>query len=355
MFDRVMAAVYCILPKEWRGVHYGGLEHLVMFIDLDCCFDILCLSQSLKHRLMETSGSGNKVNWEQNDDPWGFGTEEPNIGYDEELFAACMRRFLYIRCYDTFEFLATLKTLRYRLQRARETHGVTAHFLMIDSIGAFYWVDRTSTSLHLESNSRKRLSLQSISETVVEEIRKLLLVHPMLVLATKATILGDTYSTNEVKRTSMKLSSNDPSNLRTVTGGPQKLSYREFMPLVWQSFVTHRILVRAADDDPASSKYQSQSIFLSEWLMPPLNSSDKFIVRDVITCICCYHFGSTHLQIFDTRNQGKKERSSRNLPGIGEEKSRRYLKILKCGSSLTWSSSRSFSKHKLVEHVACDS
>lgn len=47
---------------------------------------------------------------------------------------------------------------------------------------------------------RKRLSLQSISETVVEEIRKLLLVHPMLVLATKATILGDTYSTNEVKR-----------------------------------------------------------------------------------------------------------------------------------------------------------
>lgn len=54
-------------------------------------------------------GSGNKVNWEQNDDPWGAGTEEPNIGYDEELFAACMRRFLYIRCYDSFEFLATLK------------------------------------------------------------------------------------------------------------------------------------------------------------------------------------------------------------------------------------------------------
>eukprot|EP00261_Vitis_vinifera_P035527 XP_019076770.1 PREDICTED: DNA repair protein XRCC2 homolog isoform X3 [Vitis vinifera] len=229
---------------------------------------------------LSLSGSGNKVNWEQNDDPWGSGTEEPNIGYDEELFAACMRRFLYIRCYDSFEFLATLKTLRYRLQRARETHGVTAHFLMIDSIGAFYWVDRASTSLHLESNSRKRLSLQSISETVVEEIRKLLLVHPMLVLATKATILGDTYSTNEVKRTSMKLSSNDPSNLRTVTGGPQKLSYREFMPLVWQSFVTHRILVRAADDDPANSKYQSRSIFLSEWLMPSLNFSDKFIVRD---------------------------------------------------------------------------
>lgn len=51
----------------------------------------------------------NKINWEQNDDPWSFDTEEPNIGYDEELFATCMRRFLYIRCYDSFEFLATLK------------------------------------------------------------------------------------------------------------------------------------------------------------------------------------------------------------------------------------------------------
>ena len=37
-------------------MHYGGLEHLVMFIDLDCRFDILRLSQSLKHKIMETSG-----------------------------------------------------------------------------------------------------------------------------------------------------------------------------------------------------------------------------------------------------------------------------------------------------------
>uniref|UniRef100_M1D419 DNA repair protein XRCC2 homolog n=1 Tax=Solanum tuberosum TaxID=4113 RepID=M1D419_SOLTU len=29
--------------------------------------------------------------------------------YDKELFAVSMRRFLYIRCYDSFEFLATLK------------------------------------------------------------------------------------------------------------------------------------------------------------------------------------------------------------------------------------------------------
>lgn len=35
--------------------------------------------------------------------------KKPQAEYDQELFAACMRRFLYICCYDSFEFLATLK------------------------------------------------------------------------------------------------------------------------------------------------------------------------------------------------------------------------------------------------------
>lgn len=37
------------------------------------------------------------------------GTRRKCIAYDEELYALCMRRFLYIRCYDSFEFLSTLK------------------------------------------------------------------------------------------------------------------------------------------------------------------------------------------------------------------------------------------------------
>lgn len=47
---------------------------------------------------------------------------------------------------------------------------------------------------------RRGLSLQTVSDTVVQEVRKLLLVHPMLVLATKAANLGDKYLKNEVKR-----------------------------------------------------------------------------------------------------------------------------------------------------------
>lgn len=49
----------CVLPKEWNGVYYGGLDRLVMFIDLDCRFDILRLSKMLKHRINGQSNGEN--------------------------------------------------------------------------------------------------------------------------------------------------------------------------------------------------------------------------------------------------------------------------------------------------------
>ncbi|KAG2701763.1 hypothetical protein I3760_06G058800 [Carya illinoinensis] len=197
----IQAAVSCVLPKEWNGVYYGGLDRLVMFIDLDCRFDILRLSKMLKHRINgQSNGSIKKIDQEHMDfDLWNNDTKK-NPTYDEELYSLCMRRFLFIRCYDSFQFLATLKTLHYRIQKEQELHGISVHILMIDGIGAFHWIDRASTFMPLGATNRKTPSLQTVSETVVQEIRKLLLLHPMLVIATKATIFGDRYSMTETKR-----------------------------------------------------------------------------------------------------------------------------------------------------------
>ncbi|GKV27264.1 hypothetical protein SLEP1_g36456 [Rubroshorea leprosula] len=64
----------------------------------------------------------------------------------------------------------------------------------------------------------------------------------MLVIATKATILQDRYSVNEIK---WMQSSFDNSLLRSAARNDQQLPYREYMPSIWQSFVTHRILLRS--------------------------------------------------------------------------------------------------------------
>ncbi|KAK6923678.1 hypothetical protein RJ641_009878 [Dillenia turbinata] len=113
------AAVNCILPKEWNGAYYGGLEQLVMFLDLDGGFDILRLSQLLKLRIAEASGSSNEDNQHSiaNNVLSYHIKKESSIAFDEELLASCMRRFLYIRCYDTLEFLATLKVREFFLDQ----------------------------------------------------------------------------------------------------------------------------------------------------------------------------------------------------------------------------------------------
>ncbi|WMV07142.1 hypothetical protein MTR67_000527 [Solanum verrucosum] len=58
-----IAAINCILPKEWKGVNYGGLERLVMFVDLDCRFDVLSLSRLLKQRIIQANGKYLKMSF----------------------------------------------------------------------------------------------------------------------------------------------------------------------------------------------------------------------------------------------------------------------------------------------------
>ncbi|XP_060197189.1 DNA repair protein XRCC2 homolog isoform X2 [Lycium barbarum] len=255
----IQAAINCILPKEWKGVNYGGLERLVMFVDLDCRFDVLSLSRSLKQRIIRANGNGvghklNKVKDSLS------GSKDAHAEYDKELFADSMRRFQYIRCYDSFEFLATLKTLQFQLQKDKEAHGTGVYLLMID---------------------RRSLSLQSVSDTVVQEIQKILVVHPMLVLTTKAASLQEKFTTrgfiSHSNRNTGQLAVESTLDSRTIRNSANVQLYREYMPSVWQPFVSHRMLVRPSDDN---SKYQKQPIYVSEWLLPSLKLSDKFTIND---------------------------------------------------------------------------
>ncbi|XP_023550059.1 DNA repair protein XRCC2 homolog isoform X1 [Cucurbita pepo subsp. pepo] len=252
----IQAAVNCILPKEWNGIRYGGLECSVVFIDLDCRLDISRLSQVLKLRILEGNGNG-------------------DLGNFDALYTTCLRRFFYIRCYDSFEFLATLKTMHHKLQKERDDLGIRLHLLMIDSIGAYHWVDRVSSSLPLWGNNRKGFSLANMLEAAVEEIKKLLLVHPSIVIASKATIFGDRSS--DIVRREKSLSETELRHGKTDGG---QVLYREYMPSAWQSFVTHRVFVRGSDEYLTVSSCEHQSIYFSEWLLPSLGVLDKFIVKN---------------------------------------------------------------------------
>ncbi|XP_019181128.1 PREDICTED: DNA repair protein XRCC2 homolog isoform X3 [Ipomoea nil] len=220
----IQASINCILPKEWKGVHYGGLERPVMFIDLDCRFDVLSLSGSLKQRILKAKGKSMPC------------LKEADAIYDKELFAESMRRFLYIRCYDSIQFLATLKTMHHQLQMAKEAHGIGAYLMVIDRfsgvcIGAFHWMDRASAFMPQGSSNRN---------------------------------VGKWPAQNSLDSTSVRSRANI-------------LPFREYMPSVWQSFVSHRMLVRPSGD---SDENKNQLTYFTEWLLPTLKLSEKFIINN---------------------------------------------------------------------------
>ncbi|KAF3331971.1 DNA repair protein XRCC2 isoform X3 [Carex littledalei] len=210
----LQAVVHFILPKEWGGIQFGGLERKAVFFDLDCRFDVLRLSQFLTNRINETCGSISKAAF-------------------DKLFHSCMNRFLYVRCYSSYEFLSSLKELCYQIQRKDEAVGSGVHLLLIDSIGAFHWIDRSNQLRGVCKG--KNISPQSFQEAIVHELHKLLLLQPLLVLATKASLFR-TETPNEFQRSSI-------SNI----SGERNLFFREYMPAVWQSFVTHRIQLHSPE------------------------------------------------------------------------------------------------------------
>ncbi|KAI3685821.1 hypothetical protein L6452_35080 [Arctium lappa] len=116
-----MVDVSCILPKSWNGVQYGGLEHSVLFLNLDCQLDIFHLSQSLKLRITEANRL-HKITKKQKGVDVSSRISEHQREYDDmDLFTECMKWFLYTRCYDSFEFLVALKVLHHKLEKERNT------------------------------------------------------------------------------------------------------------------------------------------------------------------------------------------------------------------------------------------
>ncbi|KAL1821599.1 hypothetical protein ACET3Z_016468 [Daucus carota] len=273
----MQAAIRCILPKEWKGVHHGGLDHAVMFIDLDCRFDILHFARLLEHQITIAQGLkfSEEIHRNEADSAEDMLEKDSLGGNVKNLTSTCLRRFFYVRCYESLQFLATLKTMHTKIQELKESHGVGVHMLIIDSIGAFYWTDRALSSLTLGDTNRKGLSLQAVSDTVVEELRKLLQLHPMVILTTKTVNLQGRCLKHEIKSDPRNMSSRDATFFRATRSKPENNPYREYMPSVWQNFVTHRVLIRPSDDEN-----QRPPIFSSEWLLPLLNKTDRFTVGD---------------------------------------------------------------------------
>lgn len=172
----------CILPKS-----ESGLEVSVLFIDTDLHFDILRLVTILERRSSQ-------------------GTED--------VIKQCLGRLFLVTCNSSAQLLLTLCSLGNMFC----SHSSLC-ILMIDSISAFYWIDRINggESVSLQETNLKRSA---------HFLEKLVREHHLVVFATTQTLMQKSWNCSE--------SSGKPQSDADV-------DYRPYLCKSWQQLITHRI------------------------------------------------------------------------------------------------------------------
>lgn len=174
--------VRCILPKAG-----GGLEVSLLFIDTDFHFDMLRLVTILEHRLSQSS---------------------------EGLIKQCLGRFFLVTCNSSAQLLLTLCSL----ENMFCSHPSLC-LLMIDSMSAFYWIDR--------ANGGENLSLQEANlRRCAQCLKNLIQEYRLALFATTQTIM-------------QKSSSSAESSGRLPDEAD--VDYRPYLCKPWQQLITHRI------------------------------------------------------------------------------------------------------------------
>ncbi|XP_014869395.1 PREDICTED: DNA repair protein XRCC2 isoform X2 [Poecilia mexicana] len=186
----------CVLPEA-----AGGLEVDVVFVDTDYSLDMFRLASVLDSRL-NAGGSA---------------------GSDDAVLRSCLSRLLVVRCSSSSQLLLTLHFLETTLSSRPR-----AALLLIDSISAFYWSDRSEAA----SVAKQEEKLSRCSEL----LGRLLRDYRITIFATCHPI-------------------------RRGSNGPPSSSEadRSHLCRAWQRLVTHRLVCsrQEAQHNPANGDERS--------------------------------------------------------------------------------------------------
>ncbi|OCT75482.1 hypothetical protein XELAEV_18030661mg [Xenopus laevis] len=166
----------CILTKS-----EGGLQVEVIYIDTDYHFDMLRLVTILEHRLLQDT---------------------------EETVKQCLGRFFLVHCNSSVQLLLTL----YSLENMFCSHPSLC-LLIIDSISAFYWIDRNNGV-----------------ETFAKARNKLLKEYQLVLFASTQAL--------------MQKPPNDggEGHSRSVKQNSCSVGYKPYLCKLWQQVAAHRVL-----------------------------------------------------------------------------------------------------------------
>ncbi|KAK1794973.1 hypothetical protein P4O66_009906 [Electrophorus voltai] len=194
----------CLLP-----VPSGGLGVDVVFVDTDYHFDMLRLVAVLEARV---SGAGHEREAQ----------DEEEVA--EVVVRSCLRRLSVVHCSSSTQLLLTLHYLEGSISARPDLS-----LLVVDSISAFYWVDRSSGG---DSLARQEANLRKS----VELLNRLRRDYGIVVFATTHAIMRNYASASS----SAAGGSTNASDWRPGAGVTD--FDKPYLCRIWQRALTHRLL-----------------------------------------------------------------------------------------------------------------
>uniref|UniRef100_A0A8C6TXF6 RecA family profile 1 domain-containing protein n=1 Tax=Neogobius melanostomus TaxID=47308 RepID=A0A8C6TXF6_9GOBI len=188
----------CLLP---RGA--GGLEVGVVFVDTDYSLDLLRLVSIMDHRLGAAPSGG-----------------------DEALLRSCLSRLLVVHCASSSQLLLTLHFLETSF-----ASRPALSLLLIDSISAFYWLDRAEGGA---SYGRQEEKLAKCSELLGRILRDY-----------KITVFASCHAIRRNSSTAPSSSSSASSS--SFSNADQNKPY---LCRSWQKLVSHRLTCSKSETVP---------------------------------------------------------------------------------------------------------
>ena len=308
------AAVNCVMPRERRGVRFGGCESSVLLLDLDGKFDTLRFLKILTARVKDAIARA-----AADKDPARAPDPAADAALADDVYAESARRFQTLRCHSSLDFLKALHVVERAFER-REAKNAAAEMaeekekekgnaaggrggpgtgpgtgtsgtsgtsggtsgtsgtspkardaqppqpprrlLLVDNVAAFYWLDRAS-----RREQGAPLSLHAVHHASAAKLQELSRRCRAPIVVTKAT--GGAGGASDAAAAAT-----------AASAGPlgPAAGHRDFLPRRWTSAVTQRLVLdveRVAPDGAPRARREGfegaggyAARFVARWEMP---------------------------------------------------------------------------------------
>ena len=215
----------CILPAKWKGFDVGGLGVGVVLVDTDYHFSMIRLVSMMEHTLQRAISVVTK-NSKHSKDGEAKEPFKPPSEEDIELFIKqCLGKLEIVKCNSSTQLIITLYSLE-----SLFGNRLDLCLLLIDSISAFYWIDRNNGG---DSYSAQEMNQRKVAEAITQ-LRDL---YKIVTIVTKPAIFQ-----KRLKETEREKSDFDSPGYHSGASSDKSSEHCEYLCKPWQRLVTHRFL-----------------------------------------------------------------------------------------------------------------